>query len=335
MNMWTNLGWNHSASFSARRLCLAICLGVLPFISSCFNEPPAPLRIASSPWPGYEPLYLARDLGYFGSSKVNILELPSSDITLESFRNRSADMATLTLDEALELLSNGVKLRVLFVMDSSNGADAVMAAPQVKTLADLKGKRIAIINIPLGVYMLSRLLDAAKLTRDDVNVVPVNESRHASLYKQNSADAFITFEPFKSELAALGARPIFDSSQIPNEIFDLMLVHEEVFQARREEVCDVARQWFRVLETLRQSPDEAAAGMAKRLGVSVQGYRNMAKGIVVPAQAENLRLLAGTAPALVPPSENLSQVMLKAGQMKRSADIRHALPSDIGACIAK
>lgn len=324
-----------SLTLFMRRLCLAACLGILPFIAACHKETPPPLRIASSPWPGYEPLYLARDLGYFGSGKVNLLELPSSDITLESFRNRSADMATLTLDEALELLSNGVKLRILFVMDSSNGADAVMVAPQVKTLADLKGKRIAIINIPLGVYMLRRLLDAAKLTRDDVNILPVNESRHASLYRQNGADAFITFEPFKSELAALGARPIFDSSQIPNEIFDLMLVHEEVFQARREEVCDVARQWFRVLEYLRQSPDEAAAGMAKRLGVSVQDYRNMAEGIVVPAQAENLRLLAGAAPALIPPSENLSQVMLKAGQMKRGADIRQALHPEIGACIAK
>lgn len=318
-----------------RRFFLAACLCILPLIASCHKETPPPLRIASSPWPGYEPLYLARDLGYFGSGKVNLLELPSADITIESFRNRSADMATLTLDEALELLSNGVKLRILLVMDSSNGADAVMAAPQVKTLADLKGKRIATTNIPLGEYMLNRLLDAARLTRDEVNVISVNESRHASLYKQNMADAFITFEPFKSELAALGARQIFDSSQIPDEIFDLMLVHEEVFQARREEVCGVARQWFRVLEYLRQSPDEADAGIARRLGVSVQGYRAMAKGIVVPAQAENLRLLSGQAPALIPPSENLSQIMLKAGLMKRSADIRQALPPEITACFAK
>lgn len=318
-----------------RRLCLMACLGILPLLASCFKEAPAPLRIASSPWPGYEPLYLARDIGYLGGSKVNILELPSSDITLESFRNHSADMATLTLDETLELLSNGVKLRILLVMDSSNGADAVMASPRVKSLADLKGKRIAITNIPLGVYMLSRLLDAAKLTRDDVNALPANESRHASLYQQNQADAFITFEPFKSKLAALGAHAIFDSSQIPNEIFDLMLVHEEVFQARHKEVCDVARQWFRALAYLKQSPDDAAAKMGKRLGVSAQEYRVMAGGITITSQTENLRLLSGMAPAIIPPSENLSQTMWKAGQLKHSADIRQALDPGIEACIAK
>jgi NitT/TauT family transport system substrate-binding protein len=324
-----------SLSRAWRRLCLLACLAVLPLIASCDKEAHGPLRVASSPWPGYEPLYLARDLGYLDSRKVHVLELPSSDITLESFRNHSADMATLTLDEALELLSNGVRLRILFVMDSSNGADAVMAGPHVRTLKDLKGKRIATTNIPLGTYMLSRLLEKAKLTRDEVNVLPANEGKHASLYKQNKADAFITFEPFKSELAALGAQVIFDSSQIPNEIFDLMLVHEEVFQARRGEVCDAARQWFRTLAYLRQSPDEAAAKMGKRLGVSAQEYRAMAKGITMASQTENLRLLGGAAPAILPPSENLSQVMRKAGQLKRSADIRQALDPGIEACLVK
>ena len=226
---------------------MSVVLLLMSMLVSCSKAPSEPLRIASSPWPGYEPLYLARDIGYLPAGKVNIFELPSSDITLESFRNRSADLATLTLDETLELLAGGVRLRILFVMDGSNGGDAVMASPNVKTLADLKGKRIAIANISLGVYMLSRTLNAANLTRNDVQLIASSESRHAEMYKQGRADAFVSYEPFKSQLAALGAHVIFDSSQIPNEIFDLMVVHEDVFQARRKDVCNVAHQWFRVL----------------------------------------------------------------------------------------
>ena len=54
---------------------------------SCGEAPQEPLRISSSPWPGNEPLYLARDLGYFNRERVNLYELPSADINLESFRN--------------------------------------------------------------------------------------------------------------------------------------------------------------------------------------------------------------------------------------------------------
>lgn len=317
-----------------RGMLVALLLA-LPFLSSCGKEPSAPLRIASSPWPGYEPLYLAHEIGYLPESRADIFELPSSDITLEAFRNRSADMATLTLDEAMELLQGGVKLRIVMVLDSSNGADAVMASPEVKTLADLKGKRIGILNIPLGVYMLSRTLDAAKLTRADVQVLPSAESKHEEMYRQGKADAFITFDPYKSKLADLGAHVIFDSSQIPNEIFDLMLVHEDVYQNRREDVCNVARQWFRTLDYMKQSPDQAATSIGKRLGVSVADYRAMVGGIKTPTLQENLQLIAGESPDMLEPAKMLNEVMLHEGQLKSHVDIKPALDAKLAVCISK
>lgn len=317
---------------------LAVLVGlvlVLPVLTSCSKEVVPPLRIASSPWPGYEPIYLARDLGYLSKDKVNVFELPSSDITMESFRNHSADMATLTSDETIDLLASGVKLRILYVMDVSNGADAVMASPKIKTLADLKGKRIVIENLPLGVYMLSRTLNAAHLTREEVTVIPSAESKHPEMYKQGKGDAFITFDPFKTQMAALGAHVLFDSSKIPNEIFDVMVVHEEVFQARREEVCSIAQQWFRALDFIKQSPDEAAARIRKRLGASEAEYRAMIGGIVTPSREENLRLLSGPTPAILEPAKTLVEVMLKEGQLQHEVDVRNALDKNIVGCIGK
>lgn len=312
----------------------ALLLG-LGLLASCNKMPSEPLRIASSPWPGYEPLYLARDLGYLPKDQVNVFELPSSDITYESFRNHSSDMATLTLDETLKLLESGVKLRILFAIDSSNGADAVLATPQVKSLADIKGKRFIITNIPLGAYMLSRTLDAAKLTRADVEVTASSENKHPDLYQQGKADVFYTFEPFKSQLLAMGAHVIFDSSQIPNEIFDLMLVHEDVYQARRSEVCKVAKQWFYTQEYIKDAPEDAVRRMAKRLGATPQEFALMQAGISTPDMPENLRLLSGKQPAIVEPAKKLQSVMLKNAHLKRGSDIHVALDADIQDCLAK
>lgn len=317
-----------------RGMLLALLLA-LPFLTSCGKEETAPLRIASSPWPGYEPLYLAREIGYLSEDRANVFELPSSDITLESFRNRSADMATLTLDEVLELLQGGTRLRVLLVLDVSNGADAVMATPGVKSLADLKGKRIAILNIPLGVYMLTRTLDAAKLTRADVRVIPSAESRHEEMYRRGQADAFITFDPFKTRLADLGAHAIFDSSRIPNEIFDLMVVHEDIYLQRRAEVCDVARQWFRTLDYMKREPEAAAASIGKRLGATPEEYRAMVGGIKTPDLEENLRLIGGDAPGMLAPARLLNEAMLREGQLKYRVDMQPALDAGLQACIAE
>lgn len=308
-------------------------LVLLPLLGACDSPHEPPLRIASSPWPGYEPLYLAQEIGYLPEEKARVFELPSSDITLESFRNRSVDIATLTLDETLDLLQSGVKLRILTVLDVSNGADAVMAHPKVQRLSDLKGKRIAILNIPLGAYMLSRTLDAANLSRKDVKIIPSAESRHEEMYRRGEADAFVTFEPFKTRLAAMGAHVLFDSSDIPNEVFDLLVVHEEVYRQRRAEVCNVSRQWLRTLAYMRQSPDAAAASVAKRLGVSPQEYLSMVQGIKTPDLAENLELI-GDSQAILQPAQRLNGVMLAEGQLKRAADAGPALIPDLASCIS-
>lgn len=308
-------------------------IGVACLLTAC-NPPPAePLRIASSPWPGYEPLYLARDLGYLKPGNANLFELPSADITMESFRNRSTDLATLTLDETLELLHDGTQLRILLVLDSSNGADAVVARPEIKSLADLKGKRIALENIPLGMYMLTRLLDAAGLTRQDVTVIPMAESKHEQYFRQGKADAVITFEPFRTKLLEAGGHVIFDSSKIPNEIFDLLLVHEDVYQKRRTELCNVVGEWYRTLAYMQAQPADTASRISKRLKVTENDYRQMVQGIIVPSREDNRRLLAGASPALLTPAAKLAVMMQTEGQLKHPVDAGAAIDATFQDCI--
>jgi NitT/TauT family transport system substrate-binding protein len=310
-------------------------ISLVLLILGCSEPPQEPLRIASSPWPGYEPLYLARDLGYLDENKVNLFELPSADITLESFRNRSTDLATLTLDETLELIHSGTKLRILLALDISHGGDAVLARPEIKDLSDLKGKRIAIVNIPLGIYMLNRLLDKAGLERSDVSVFPMSESKQVQFYLDGKADAVITFEPVKTVLKEAGAHVIFDSSMIPNEIFDLLLVHEDVYLKRKDEICKVAKAWFKSLEYIEEHPDDAARRITRRLGVALGDYEGMMDGIKLPDQKGNYALLAGSAPGLHEPARRLGDIMLAEKQLDHIVDTRAAVDGNFAACYMK
>lgn len=313
----------------------AILISLFFLISSCSEVPQEPLRIASSPWPGYEPLYLARDLGYLDNKKYNLFELPSSDITMESFRNRSTDLATLTLDETLELLHDGTKLRILLALDISIGGDAVLVGPEITQLSQLKGKRISIVNIPLGIYMLNRLLDKAGLQRSDVSVFPMSESKQAKFYLDGKADAVITFEPTKTILKEAGAHVIFDSSMIPNEIFDLLLVHEDVYLQRRNEICELTKIWFKTLNYMNEQPDDAAYRVTQRLGVDISDYAGMMAGIKQPDKKDNFSLLGGNLPGLYKPANRLQKIMISEKQLNHSVDISSAIDSSFAACYIK
>lgn len=301
-------------------------------VTGCSEGPREPLRIASSPWPGYEPLYLARDLGYFKPDKVRLFELPSSDITMESFRNRSTDLATLTLDETLELLHDGTRMRVLLILDVSNGADAALAGPEVKSLKDIKGKRISIVNIPLGMYVLSRLLDKAGVNRNDVQVFPMPESRQYMFYTQGKADIVITFEPVKTRLLNHGTHIIFDSRDIPNEIFDLLVVHEDVYQQRRDEICQVVKQWYRSLDYISEHPVDAAKRISNRLNVKPSEFTAMLDGIKLPTPEENINMLSGEPPGIIAPANKLNDIMIAEKQLSHEVDISPALDKSFAEC---
>lgn len=322
-------------SFSRQGAIIAMLIAMVTLFSACSEAPREPLRLASSPWPGYEPLYLARDLGYLDEQRVRLLELPSSDITMESFRNRSTDLATLTLDETLELLHDGTRLRILMVLDISHGGDAVMAGPNIKELSDLKGKRISIVNIPLGLYMLNRLLDKAGLERGDVTVFPMSETKQEQFYLEGKADAVITFEPVKTRLLEAGTRVIFDSSMIPNEIFDLLLVHEDVYQQRHDDICGIAKQWFRTLDYMQTNRNDAAKRITRRLGLKPDDYDALMDGLILPDIDVNRNLLSGDKPGLIEPARRLGEIMQREKQLSRKVDATPAIDPSFASCFMR
>ncbi|MEN8180104.1 MAG: hypothetical protein ABFS39_15995 [Pseudomonadota bacterium] len=84
-------------------------------LSACSEEPI--LRIGSNQWPGYEPVYLARDLHAFDRDEINLVELPSTTDVMQFLRNGNLDGGMLTLDEAISLIVDSVPLRVVLVED--------------------------------------------------------------------------------------------------------------------------------------------------------------------------------------------------------------------------
>ena len=57
----------------------------------CHKEPTALVRIGTNVWPGYEPLYLARELGYYKDLNVRLVEYPSASEVIRAFKNKNLE----------------------------------------------------------------------------------------------------------------------------------------------------------------------------------------------------------------------------------------------------
>ena len=178
-----------------QRSCLLLSLLIsLLMLPACMQQPEPPLRVGCNQWPGYQSLYLARDLGFFQKAPIKLVELTSSTETMRAFRQGQLDVAAVTIDEALRLAELENNLRIFLVMDISNGADKVMVKPEIKHLGDLKGRCIAHEESALGAFMLHELLQYAGLRHDDIHALTATIDQHLTVMASGECDAVISFD---------------------------------------------------------------------------------------------------------------------------------------------
>lgn len=284
---------------------------VLPGLAGCTPAPPEPLRVGINIWPGYEPLYLARELGYYADTPLHLVEYASDTQALRALRNAAIDAAALTLDELLQLRAEGLDLRVVAVLDFSNGADVVLARAHVRKLADMRGRRVGVENTAVGAYVLTRVLQAAGLTQTDIRVVSLELGEHEQAFKSGKVDVVVTSEPWRSRLLTQGAHQLWDSSLIPGEIVDVLAVRRDRLKEHAETVTALLYGWFRALDYVKTQPQDAAKRMGQREGLDANQFLAALSRLQLPDLEQNRQLLAGKPPGLVATSRQLMMVMLQ------------------------
>lgn len=289
-------------------------------LTNCSSPVASPVRIGTNLWPGYETLYLARNLGYFKDEPIQLVDYPSGTEEVRAYRNGEIEGAGLSIDQALVLAATQEDVRIIAVMDFSNGADAILARPEIKDIKGLKRKRVGVESTALGAFFLARALEKNGMTPKDIQIVSLELTEHERAYKEGRVDAVVTFGPAMAKLLDAGAKMLFDSSQIPGEIVDTLVVSKNAIANSPDTIQALVNARFRALEYLEKNPQDAAARIAPRTKVSPEQILDAFKGMVQPNLADNLRLLDQSDPTLVNGMNKLVDIMVENKLLPKKVD---------------
>lgn len=306
-----------------------LMLIALVLLSSCRSEPKAPMRIGTNIWIGYEPVWLAQDLKYFDTDSVKPVQFPSATTEMAAFRSKTIDAAALTLDEALTLAQFEPDFSIVLIVDISNGGDVILGRPEIKSMKDLRGKRIGAESTAVGAYTLARGLKKAGLKYEEVKVINLNENEHEAAFRGGTIDALVTFEPVRTKLLKSGARLLFDSSQIPNEIIDVIIVRKEYLKKNMDIVEQFINGWFRALTYMKEQPSDAAEKIKGRLKLNADEVSESYKGLRLPDRNEVLGMLSGANPPLLNAAKNIQTLMLEQHLLIKKNDVSILLDKDL------
>lgn len=298
-----------------RRFLAAGALAPLALAGGC-GEPPPLIRVGGGLEIGSEPLFLARELGFYDEATLRLVEMPSSSASLMSLATGDLEAATLALGECLYAREGGVDVRVILVLDYSAGGDVVMSRPEIRHPRDLKGRRVGVEETAAGVLVLAKLLQTAGLAVGEVDTVRIGADSLRA-YQAGEVDALVSREPVATRLEAAGARRLFDSTAFPGLIVDVLAARADALEHAPENFRHLLGGYFQALDHLQRAPDEAIRRMAPRMGVSPGDLRLVRRGIRHVDLEANRAWLAGQSPGLAAAAGDTARIMAEAGLLAR------------------
>ena len=316
---------------TSRRVLVGFALVLSFVLAGCMREPEPPLHIGTNVWIGCEPLYLARELGRLDAKTVRLVEYPSASEVMRAFRNQAIDGMVITLDELFVLAVDGLQPRIILVVDVSHGADAIVGRGGMRTMKDLKGKRLAVESGALGAFVLSRALALNGMNPGDITIVQLESNEQPAAFERGEVDGAVTFDPYRAQLLRAGAANLFDSTRIPGEIVDLVAVRASVLDKQPKAIQSLLAGWFSAIDYLKREPQDAARRMGIRQQTSGEQFLQTLQGLRIPSREENLKMLGGATPALAVTGRRLMDLMLEAKLLPASLKMEEVLaPGPLG-----
>ena len=275
---------------SAFRLTAAsVAALAIPGLSGCVGE--HPLHTGVHPWIGYEPLLLARDFGWMPAS-VQIAFGPTSGRSMAGLQDGRLDAAALTLDEALRVYASGVPLRAVAVTNVSVGADVILARPGIQSFDDLRGRAIAVELGGVSGVLLFAAMEQYGVNRSEVVLLDLPVTEHMAAWEEGRIDASVCYHPTAAVLEAAGAIRLFDSADLPETIFDLLVVTQRAEKRQPDAIGDLVQGYFAGLRHLVRNPYDAVYRIATRQDIAPSAVQEALALVALPEMAANHRLLA-------------------------------------------
>lgn len=262
--------------FLVLTVCTLLCASIA--IGASAAEPV--YRIAWSHYTGWEPWQLAADNGTLKkwADKYAIrIELVLVNDYMESINLYTGGKfhgCVMTNMDALTIPAvGGVDSTALIVGDFSNGNDGIVMKNGF-AVKDLKGRDVKLVELSVSHYLLARALDLNGMSERDLRLVNTSDSDIAAIFASDPNAAAVTWNPPLMQCRTTkGAKLVFDSSRIPGEIIDLMVVRSDVPETLKKALVGAWFETMALMSGKSKDAEEAIRAMATFAGGTESEFR--------------------------------------------------------------
>ncbi len=241
-----------------------------------------PLRIGITTWPGFDIILYAQ--------AVRIFEKRGLDVQLVRFQNQqdssravirgSLDAAFASLWDVVQVDPGDDKPVIILVTNISHGSDGIVAQAPLKTVKDLKGKRVAAKLGTINHLILLEALNQYKLLPKDVEIEDVSNETGAQLMEKKSLDAAVIWQPLLGETAKKAqGNIIYTTREVNSLVIDTLVTSKNNIQKKKPELLQLLSAWLDVMYAVQIKPTEVYSKVAPLLKQSPDAFAHDYSGL--------------------------------------------------------
>lgn len=208
--------------------------------------------------------------------EIDVVQINDYIESINQYTAGGFDACTMTNMDALTIpAAGGVDSTALVVGDFSNGNDGVVLKAY-DDLKDIKGQTVNLVELSVSHYLLARGLESVGMSEADVKVVNTSDADMVAVFPTAGVTSVVTWNPLLSEILEMpGANKVFDSSDIPGEIIDLLVINTETLKANPKLGKALTGAWYEIMATMSDSGKKgiaARSAMGVASGTDLAGY---------------------------------------------------------------
>ena len=220
--------------------------------------------------PAFAPFHLARAKGYYQAEDLDVtfqVGKGGADVSKQVALG-NAEIGGATVDTVMVVRANGLPVKA--VGQLGNGAlyqIVVRKDANVKTLGDLKGKKVGVLGFQdNGFYNLQGALATVGLTRDDVSIQAVGPAGVVQLMISGDLQAISAVPELTAAIEAAGVPvDVYLITQFFPGMAQAVVVSEDTIKKRPDAIRKFVRATLKAVRDIEADPE----GMAKAYTAAV------------------------------------------------------------------
>lgn len=222
---------------------ILISLISIIFLTSCVNDKKDKLRVVTSNWIGYTPLFYAREKGLLDKLNIQLLSVVSLSESLHTYKSKHADIFLGTQYEYEEAFKRDNQVVPIMLLNKSDGGDVVMSN---LTLEEIK-KEDKQIDVFLELSSVNSLVFDDFITKHNIknknfNYVNKDQSFIAQQKEFKNPTIVISYNPYNITLEKNGLKTLETTKDnIEILIVDAMFTTNDILIKYKDELKELKK----------------------------------------------------------------------------------------------